>query len=182
MRSIYHNLLSSPTPALEFSFKQNAASARAEFAVTAENLFLFSMHFASMTCLLADVAFELDDANSANSSILCPWEDIIEMQGALQVLSHDNAEDGNGSRKNQGEEEDEWLPGELEYYQQLCEEIYAPRVAIATVESEANEALWHEEDFWEDEAFWQDEALWRDAVFAQNAAALDQQEKGALDA
>lgn len=30
------------------------------------------------------------------------------------------------------QEDAEWLPGELEYYQQLCAEIYKPKLSLCT--------------------------------------------------
>lgn len=58
--------------------------------------------------------------STSRSSILCPWEELMK----------------EFDEKEEEQVEDEWLPGELEYYQAICNELYPQKKKIADKKEE----------------------------------------------
>lgn len=70
------------------------------------------------------------DSSSEASSIICPWSEIMAMIKEEELMQ--DSDDDKTAESGQEYEESEWLPGELEYYQNMCDEIYPPAHSPST--------------------------------------------------
>lgn len=85
-----------------------------------------------------------DDASS-DSSILCPWEEIVAIQKlAAETRTMEEPQEDDSAAVFDPEGDADWLPGELEYYQQLCDEIYPPKQEMSAAGEELGKEMWRD--------------------------------------